>query len=65
MTEKPLIHIDPAAKREGLAEFSRDDACQYCGGITEQGFGLAGGGYGAYAFCTNCNVVTSKSEVSE
>lgn len=31
--------------------------CPSCGKPTEQGFGLAGGGYGPYCFCSddNCN----------
>jgi hypothetical protein len=29
------------------------DRCPKCGTETETGFGLAGGGYGVYVFCTN------------
>lgn len=28
----------------------------------EIGFGLAGGGYGVYEYCTSCNKVVSKSQ---
>jgi hypothetical protein len=27
------------------------DTCPKCGAETEKGFGLAGGGYGVYAYC--------------
>lgn len=42
-------------------EFSEGEKCPHCGGPTEVGFGLAGGGYGPYTFCKKCEVVTSKS----
>lgn len=46
-------------------EFDPDSACPSCGGQTEVGFGLAGGGYGPYTFCSECKVVTSKSSDDE
>lgn len=42
-------------------EFSEDEKCPHCGGKTEVGFGLAGGGYGPYTYCERCQCVTSKS----
>lgn len=30
-----------------------DEACPLCGGDIYYGFGLMGGGYGAYEFCLN------------
>ena len=62
--DKITIHIDAAHKREELPEFSQEP-CLHCGGETETSFGLAGGGYGIYAFCPRCERVTSKSEVDE
>ena len=59
------VHIDAANKREELPEFDQDAPCPKCGGRTETGFGLAGGGYGVYAFCPQCGEVTSKSETSD
>lgn len=45
---------------------SRDDGkCQYCGGETDMGYGLAGGGIGAYTFCTACGKITEKWQDSE
>jgi hypothetical protein len=52
--------IDFSNKREGLPEYS-DGPCPKCGGKTQTGFGLAGGGYGVYAFCDSCGEVVSKT----
>lgn len=41
--------------------FAEGERCPHCGGETQVGFGLAGGGYGPYMFCDTCEVVTSKS----
>jgi hypothetical protein len=30
----------------------KDDTCPKCGCQLEHGFGLAGGGYGSYVFCS-------------
>lgn len=63
--DKIHIHIDAAEKRSNLPEFNQIAPCPKCGGETEQGFGLAGGGYGVYSYCSKCEIVTSKSEVGE
>ncbi len=42
--------------------FSHGEPCPHCGGKTEVGFGLAGGGYGPYTYCEKCQVITSKSD---
>lgn len=34
--------------------------CPKCKGPTKVGFGLAGGGYGAYLYCEKCEMVTEK-----
>jgi hypothetical protein len=36
------------------------DPCPKCGGETEMGFGLAGGGYGPYRWCPECAEVIEK-----
>lgn len=58
------IHIDPSYKREELPEYN-DGPCPHCKGKTETGFGLAGGGFGLYAYCASCKLVVSKTEVEE
>lgn len=34
-----------------------------CGGRLEVGFGLAGGGYGAYLYCEKCGKIIHKTQV--
>jgi hypothetical protein len=55
-----IIYID-SSEIEPQKKSPRDDGkCQYCGGDTDQGYGLAGGGLGVYAYCTVCDRVTDK-----
>jgi len=63
--EKITIHIAHVHKREDLPECGDHDRCPRCGGELEQGFGLAGGGFGVYTYCPKCEMVTSKSETSD
>ena len=60
--KKVFVHITPNKKREGLPEFAQGDPCPKCGGQTEDGFGMAGGGFGVYTYCTSCGEVVTKSE---
>ena len=46
-------------------EYEQGSSCPKCGGETEDGFGLAGGGYGIYTFCPACGIITSKTQVEE
>lgn len=62
---KVVIFVDADRKRPGLPEYDQTGRCPKCGGETETGFGLAGGGYGVYAYCSPCGIVTSKSETPE
>ena len=39
---------------------SEGPLCPQCNGPTKIGFGLAGGGYGAYAYCETCGIVAEK-----
>lgn len=64
MAEEPkplLVHVDPSEKDKTLPEYRQDLPCPNCGGATETGFGLAGGGMGIYSYCTKCGGVVSKS----
>jgi hypothetical protein len=36
------------------------DLCPRCSTPTEMGFGLAGGGYGAYQYCPSCEEIVKK-----
>jgi hypothetical protein len=42
-----------------------DGKCQYCGGETDVGYGLAGGGIGVYTYCTSCNRILDKTQDKE
>jgi len=49
---KASIHLDPAATPEQARNAEPLlDVCPKCHTQTEQGFGLAGGGYGVYVYC--------------
>lgn len=65
MDKDLIVHIDQAQKREDLPEYEQGGACPRCGGATEDGFGLAGGGFGIYSFCPDCQAVVGKTEVEE
>ncbi len=64
--EQPYIHIDPLEKRAELPDVGNTDGlCPECGGVLEDGFGLAGGGYGPYEYCSECGTVATKTVVEE
>ncbi len=52
---KPHVHLDLTAteeqKRNDVPQIALCAICPTCGTPTEDGFGLAGGGYGPYVFC--------------
>lgn len=48
---------------EGKVHLVQSDRCPKCLSTNlEMGFGLAGGGFGPYTYCTSCGVVVSKSQ---
>jgi hypothetical protein len=58
--DKVFVHVDPS-EVEPQALAPRDDGkCQYCGGETEIGYGLAGGGIGPYTYCMRCGRICDK-----
>jgi hypothetical protein len=68
MPDPLSIHIDLAATDEQKqSQAPLLDICPHCGGQTEHGFGLAGGGYGVYAFCADdaCGKYFGKIQVEE
>lgn len=60
-----VVHVDASEKRPDLPEYSQAHTCPHCKGITESGFGLAGGGFGIYTYCSSCRMITSKSVIEE
>jgi hypothetical protein len=55
--KKVHIHIDASEKLEGLPDCGTFDRCPTCGDPLDQGFGLAGGGYGVYDYCPKHGVI--------
>lgn len=45
-----------------LPECGTYGRCPHCGAVLKQGFGLAGGGYGAYEYCEEHGVVAKTQE---
>ena len=58
--KKPLIHIDSS---EQHVPETGPDMCPDCKVEAECGFGLAGGGFGAYMYCPNCSKILSKTQL--
>jgi hypothetical protein len=65
MGDETLVHIDLSEKRADLPEIQQGMLCPHCGGETEEGFGLAGGGMGVYTYCVDCGAITSKIMVAD
>lgn len=63
MTDKPLIHIDLSEIDPAIPQ---TDRCPDHPGLEPAlGFGLAGGGYGVYTYCSECGKMLSKTQVEE
>ena len=60
MSRKTVVHVSRATPDPGVVVGPIPNACRRvqreyaCGGALEQGFGLAGGGYGSYGVCGTC-----------
>lgn len=39
---------------------NQHERCPECGGRLEMGYGLAGGGFGAYEYCPRCEIIVNK-----
>ncbi len=63
--DKIHIHIDAAERAAHLPEYQQDLPCPTCGTPPETGFGLAGGGFGIYSYCSKCGIILTKSETSD
>lgn len=63
--DKFQIHIDSSEIRKDLPGFDANGRCAVCGGETDTGLGLAGGGYGAYTYCIECNAILEKTETED
>lgn len=57
------VLIDSAKQREDIPDFDESIKCtEHPDAKIEVGFGLAGGGYGSYTFCTGCGRILSKDQ---
>lgn len=62
--KEQFVHIDYSEQRADIPNETHDK-CPKCGEPTEQGFGLAGGGFGVYTYCPKCEQITGKIQVEE
>lgn len=61
MADELKVHIDMAKQDPTIPEVGPDE-CPKCRVPYEVGFGLAGGGYGAYTYCPECGGMLSKTQ---
>jgi hypothetical protein len=61
-SDKTDVHIDATEQRKDILDH-QVDACPTCKGELEDGFGLAGGGFGIYGFCPKCGRIVWKCQV--
>lgn len=57
-------HIAGVEVREGILDYQVSH-CPTCNTEVTNGFGLAGGGFGAYGYCEKCERVVWKCAVEE
>ena len=59
MTDKPGGHVATNIIRDGILDY-QVDYCPKCSSMVEDGYGLAGGGIGAYGYCPKCERIVWK-----
>lgn len=59
--DKIHVHIDSSAQHKSIPE-QGPDLCPLCKVEHVVGFGLAGGGYGAYTYYPQCGMMLSKTQ---
>ena len=64
MTDKLVVHIEPAEVKEGVLRYQVFE-CPTCKSGLQTGYGLAGGGLGPYGFCDKCEKIVWKCEDPE
>lgn len=57
-----IAHIALSEQRPEIPTQQGDGICPECKVEEEIGFGLAGGGFGAYGYCPNCNKMLWKCQ---
>lgn len=59
MIDKLTVHIDSSEQDHNLPDL---DECPGCKVPAETGYGLAGGGIGAYSYCPQCCKILAKTQ---
>ncbi len=54
------VHLSYANKRPDLPDAGLAK-CPACGGDLQDGYGMAGGGFGVYQYCDPCGKIVSKT----
>ena len=60
--DRTFIHVAKKEIRKDLIGYDKQGNCGRCHGQLENGFGMAGGGFGPYAYCPKCEEVVDKVE---
>lgn len=60
-----LAYLNSSPPRGEIPEVGNETHCPQCGHSLDLGYGLAGGGIGAYKYCHHCMTVASKTEDAE
>lgn len=64
MADEAKFHLDSSEQDPELSEV-HPDQCPDCKVPAELGYGLAGGGIGAYSFCPQCGKLLAKTQDEE
>jgi hypothetical protein len=64
MADEPTFHLDLSEQDSELPEVHPDE-CPDCKVPAEMGYGLAGGGIGAYSYCPQCGKLLAKTQDPE
>lgn len=59
------IRVDVSEIRKDLPPVDDNPACPKCKAKLYYGIGMAGGGFGMYAYCDNCKEVVQKTAMEE
>jgi ssDNA-binding Zn-finger/Zn-ribbon topoisomerase 1 len=56
------VHIDTKEQHEGILD-TQVENCPKCSSKLDEGFGMAGGGFGVYGYCPKCEKIIWKCQV--
>lgn len=59
---KTVVHTDTSEVHQGIGQYNQSLKCpEHPEAPVEDGYGMAGGGFGVYNYCSECGRVLSKS----